>query len=290
MMQASIIANCVFNAFFGFTAITFNIVTILALRKPLTIPRAVKTLLMSLAVADLGVGLLVQPLYVAYLVMLKQENTQNSTFEIVSDLWGNTAYFFTYASFFGVVALAADRFLAIHLHLRYQELVTHRRVLAVVIFIWILSAILTILIERTPNVEAFIVITVDSLCYLTTAWFYFKIYLTVRHHSDQIHVLQEQLAQNNGTDMGNAERERKAAVGTFYVYVVFLICCLPLTSCMIIYQSIGPHTVLTNLELYTEMLTYLNSSLNPLIYSWKMKHVRHAIMEILRNILPYSHN
>ncbi|XP_073245826.1 adenosine receptor A3-like [Porites lutea] len=279
MMQASIIANCVFNAFFGFTAITFNIVTILALRKPLTIPRAVKTLLMSLAVADLGVGLLVQPLYVAYLVMLKQENTQNSTFEIVSDLWGNTAYFFTYASFFGVVALAADRFLAIHLHLRYQELVTHKRVVAVVIFIWILSAILTILIGRTPNVEAFIVITVDSVCYLTTAWFYFKIYLTVRHHSNQIHVLQEQLAQNNGTDMGNAERERKAAVGTFYVYVVFLICCL-----------IGPHTVLTNLELYTEMLTYLNSSLNPLIYSWKMKHVRHAIMEILRNILPYPHN
>ena len=290
MMQASIIANCVFNAFFGFTAITFNIVTILALRKPLTIPRAVKTLLMSLAVADLGVGLLVQPLYVAYLVMLKQENTQNSTFEIVSDLWGNTAYFFTYASFFGVVALAADRFLAIHLHLRYQELVTHRRVVAVVIFIWILSAILTILIGRTPNVEAFIVITVDSLCYLTTAWFYFKIYLTVRHHSNQIHVLQEQLAQNNGTDMGNAERERKAAVGTFYVYVVFLICCLPLTCCMSIYLSIGPHTVLTNLELYTEMLTYLNSSLNPLIYSWKMKHVRHAVMEILRNILPYSHN
>ena len=290
MMQASIIANCVFNAFFGFTAITFNIVTILALRKPLTIPRAVKTLLMSLAVADLAVGLLVQPLYVAYLVMLKQENTQNSTFEIVSDLWGNTAYFFTYASFFGVVALAADRFLAIHLHLRYQELVTHRRVVAVVIFIWILSAILTILIGRTPNVEAFIVITVDSLCYLTTAWFYFKIYLTVRHHSNQIHVLQEQLAQNNGTDMGNAERERKAAVGTFYVYVVFLICCLLLTCCMIIYLSIGPHTVLTNLELYTEMLTYLNSSLNPLIYSWKMKHVRHAVMEILRNILPYSHN
>ena len=290
MMQASIIANCVFNAFFGFTAITFNIVTILALRKPLTIPRAVKTLLMSLAVADLGVGLLVQPLYVGYLVMLKQENTQNSTFEIVSDLWGNTAYFFTYASFFGVVALAADRFLAIHLHLRYQELVTHRRVVAVVIFIWILSAILTILIGRTPNVEALIVITVDSLCYLTTAWFYFKIYLTVRHHSNQIHVLQEQLAQNNGTDMGNAERERKAAVGTFYVYVVFLICCLPLTCCMSIYLSFGPHTVLTNLELYTEMLTYLNSSLNPLIYSWKMKHVRHAVMEILRNILPYSHN
>ena len=31
----------------------------------------------------------------------------------------------------------------------------------------------------------------------------------------------------------------------------------------------------------------INSSLNPLIYSWKMRHVFHAIMEILRNILPH---
>ena len=81
-MQASLIANCVFNAFLLFTAITFNIVTILALRKPLTIPRALKVLLLSLAVSDLGVGLLVQPLYITSLVMLIKENTQTRTFEI----------------------------------------------------------------------------------------------------------------------------------------------------------------------------------------------------------------
>ena len=82
MMQALLIANCVFNAFFSFTAITLNIVTIIALRKPLTIPRAVKILLLSLAVSDLGVGLLVQPLYITRLVMMIKENAQTRTFEI----------------------------------------------------------------------------------------------------------------------------------------------------------------------------------------------------------------
>ena len=43
-------------------------------------------------------------------------------------------------------------------------------------------------------------------------------------HSNQIHVLEEQLPQNNRGDMANAAREGKAAVGTFYVYLVFLIC------------------------------------------------------------------
>ena len=41
--------------------------------------------------------------------------------------------------FFGVVALSVNRFLAIHLHLRYQELMTLKRVVAVVISIWVMS-------------------------------------------------------------------------------------------------------------------------------------------------------
>ena len=289
MMQALLIANCVFNAFFSFTAITLNIVTIIALRKPLTIPRALKILLLSMAVSDLGVGLLVQPLYVTMLVMLKQENTQ--TFEVTWNIFHPTANFLASASFFGVVALAADRFLALHLHLRYQELVTHKRVVAVVISIWIISAILMLLFIRTKpsNVSGIIPVPVQSVCYLTIAFFYFKIYLAVRHHTNQIHVLQAQLAQNNGGDMANAARERKAAVGTFYVYLVFLICYLPSTCFWIILRSAGPSTMLFQFGLYTNTLMYLNSSLNPLIYSWKMRHVRHAIMEILRNILPHPH-
>ena len=142
MMQALLIANCVFNAFFSFTAITLNIVTIIALRKPLTIPRALKIFLLSLAVSDLGVGLLVQPLYITRLVMMIKENTQTQTFEITSNSFYATGTFLIYTSFFSVVALTADRFLAVHFYLRYQELVTHKRVVAVVISIWIMSAIL----------------------------------------------------------------------------------------------------------------------------------------------------
>ena len=41
--------------------------------------------------------------------------------------------FFSATSFSGVVAVSVDRFLAVHFHLRYQELVTHKRVVIVVI-------------------------------------------------------------------------------------------------------------------------------------------------------------
>ena len=288
-MQTLLVTNCVFNAFFSFTAITLNIITIIALKKPLTIPRAVKILLLSLAVSDLGVGLLVQPLYITRLVMMIKENTQTRYFDITLNSFYATGTFLSYATFFGVVALTADRFLALHLHLRYQELVTHKRVVAVVISIWIISTIPMFLSIWIPTALGIILVPVASVCYLTTALFYFKIYLAVRHHSNQIHVLQAQLAQNNEGDIANAARERKAAVGTFYVYLVFLICYLPNTCFLIIVRSARPSTMLLQFGRYTVTLLLLNSSLNPLIYSWKMRHVRHAIMEILRNILPYPH-
>ena len=167
---------------------------------------------------------------------------------------------------------------------------THKRVVAVVISIWIISVILMLLSIWIPDaVLGFVLVTFDSVCYLTTAFFYFKIYLAVRHHSNQIHVLQAQLAQNNEGDMTNAARQRKAAVGTFYVYLVFLICYLPSTCHWIIYISTGPSAMLFQFGLYANTLMLLNSSLNPLIYSWKMRHVRHAIMEILRNVMPHPH-
>ena len=254
----------------------------------MTIPRAVKIFLLSLAVSDLGVGLLVQPLYITRLVMMIKENTQTLYFEITLNSFYATGIFLSYASFFGVVALTTDRYLAVHFYLRYQELVTQKRVVAVVISNWILSATPMLLSMWIPNVVGIISVPVQSVCYLTTA-FYFKIYLAVRHHRNQIHVLQAQLAQNNEGDMTNAARERKAAVGTFYVYLVLLICYVPSTCGWIIHTSTGPSTMLLQFGLYTNTLIFLNSSLNPLIYSWKMRHVRHAIMEILRNILPNLH-
>ena len=80
--NSSLIANCVFNAFLSCTAIMLNIITILALRKTSSMPKTLKTLLLSLAVSDIGVGLLVQPLYVAYLVMEMEQNTETQTFKI----------------------------------------------------------------------------------------------------------------------------------------------------------------------------------------------------------------
>ena len=263
-----------FNAFLSFTAIVLNIITMQALRKTSSLPKTLKTLLLSLAVSDLGVGLLVEPLFVAFLVMEKN-STAYSTVKLARSI---PAKILVFASHFGVSALAVDRFLAIQLHLRYQELVTHKRVVAVVISLWVFSASISF---RSPRIMRAVIALV---CVITTGLLYCKIYASVRHHTNQIHrdALQVQQATQN-EDMANAARLKKSSLATFYVYFVYLLCYLPL-YCVVFAQTNGETPLLSHLSYFTRTLVYLNSSLNPLIYCWKMRHIRQTVMDILRNI------
>ena len=78
--------------------------TIYALTKLSSLPRPLRTLLLSLAVSDLGVGLMVQPSNIATLARK----------------WTNKLKLL-------------DRLLALYLRLRYQELVNHKRVVNLLI-------------------------------------------------------------------------------------------------------------------------------------------------------------
>ena len=270
-LYSSSIFTCVVNAFSAYTATMLNILTIHAMRK-------ISRLLLSLAVSDLGVGLLVQPLYVARIV--------NPTYFFKTVL-RITSTLFAYASFFLVVAIGVDRFLAIHLHLRYQELVTHKRVVAVVISIWTLSVLFPLVIcylySKKP--VQVVVVGIFGFCFIITAIIYSKMYFTARHQANQIQVLQIQVAQNSQVE--SVARKRKSAISMFYIYLVFLVCNLPLYCVRVAYliESLPSPAFLVS-ALFSKTLMFLNSSLNPVIYGWKMRHIRHAMIDVLRNTFP----
>ena len=282
------IVHCVFNGFLSYTCTVLNIVTIHALRKTPSLTMTLKALLLSLSASDLGVGLIVQPLYIVRLVMIIGEETQTQTYEIIEHMFLITGNLFSYASFLGVVALAAERFLAIHFHLRYQEIVTRKRVVTLMISIWISSSFLSFLcfswiIPKKARLVFYS--TIVLICIITTALFYWRIYLSVRLHTIQINSLQVHQAEQNGEVMAYTARQRKSAVGAFYVFLVLLACYLPMLCLYITDLSTGlQSTLIFLLKLNASTLVFLNSSLNPLIYSWKMRHIRRTIMNLLRNV------
>ena len=280
------IVNCVFNAVLSIAAILFNGITIQALSRTSSLPKPLKTLLLSLAVSDLGVGLLVEPFYFGLLITFARGNNLTGA---TCTAYHFISHLFSLASFFGVMALTVDRFLAIHLHLRYQELVTHKRVVAAVISIWVFSLSLSLFGRWGPKDLNLTVLGIIGLsCHSLSAVLYCKIYLAVRRHMNQIHVLQvQQVAEND--EITNFSGLRKSALGTFYVYLIFLLCYLP-QACRLFAVTISGISIGAKVSaICLGTLVYLNSSLNPVIYCWKMRQIRFAVMDILRNFLP-CHN
>ena len=290
-LYSTLVTNCIFNVSLFYAAIALNIITIQALRKTSSLPRTLKTLLLSLAASDLGVGLLAHPMFVAHLIILIQQNTSDDAYGAVFAIFSNTL---AIASFFSVVAITVDRFLAVHLHLRYQELVTHKRVIAVVISIWVISAFLSLLFPAArldwipKKVLKIMFAAIEAVCFITTGLLHYKIYASVRHHTGHIQALQvQEEAQNR--EMKNAVRLRKTALATFYIYFLFLACYVPMFCVNLAELFCDETALIQHLRCYVFTLMLSNSSLNPLIYSWKMRHIRHAVINILRSVLPCRH-
>ena len=124
-------------------------------------------------------------------------------------------------------------------------------------------------------------VIIDAASIITATSLSVILYLTLRRHINQTQV--PQVAQN---DQGESvQRKRKSAMASLYVYLVFKVCYLP-DDCVliIIANNSEPRIDLGHLQFYTLTLLFLTSTLNPLIYCWKMKRIQHAIVSTLRHI------
>ena len=285
--RPALVANCVFNSFLSYTTIILNIVTIHAIRKTALLPKPLRTLLLSLAASDVGVGLLVQPLYISTLVSRLNQKRIDCIFykKLLAAI-----NFFCISSLLNVVTISVDRFLAVHLHLRYQELVTHKRVIAAVISIWLFSAIISFSVfwDSLFIISQVIWLVIMTVCPIVVVIVYWRIYIVLKRHKIQIEGLQIQEVKQgvqNG-DLSNFLKLRKSALGTFYACIVFLICYLPsyILSFLFLARLLSPISFYEAL-LYTTTLFFLNSSLNPVIYCWKMGPIRRTLMDIMRGIV-----
>ena len=284
--RPSLVANCVFNSFLSYTTIILNILTIHAIRKTTLLPKPLRTLLLSLTASDVGVGLLAQPLFISMLVSwLKRSRIDPISFKGLMAVMN----FFCASSLFNVVTISVDRFLAVHLHLRYQELVTHKRVLAVVISIWLLSAIISSSVFwDTYIISRVIWLVIMTFCLIVVVTVYWRIYIVLKRHKNQIQSFQiQEVGQGvqNG-DLPSFLKVRKSAHGTFYVCIVFLICFLPsyILSSLILCRPLNIIS-LYKARLYTTTLFFLNSSFNPVMYCWKMGSIRRTLMHTMRGIV-----
>ena len=281
---------CVLNFVFSLVATLGNLLVIRALIKASTIPATVKKMFLSLAFSDLAVWLLPQLITaIISAVMLKMaSNGDDLAFFCPTVLIVLLCfrYLLAFASFLNVIIIAFNRLLAVSLHLRYQELVTPRRVTVVLVSLWLTSCVSPFLYIFLPKGIEMIAGVISVIGYVLTTVAYVRIYKVIRYHQNQIYS-QNQL-QN--TETREAHKQRKSAYNSLFVSVAFLACYLPFLPSTILYLTNTSEISFLVAYFASTFLISLNSSLNPFVYCWRYPEIRQSVKSTVKQIFHMNEN
>ena len=132
--ETIVIINCILNAPLMLISITVNSLVLAAILRTPALHSPSIMFLCSLAVSDLLVGLVVQPLYIAY---------ELTRFNFLYRPMTTIAVTGVGVSLCTITAISVDRFLALHYHMRYPSIVNMYRARYNIATFWLLNVLVS---------------------------------------------------------------------------------------------------------------------------------------------------
>ena len=277
-LHGQLIFLSVLNSFLSVTAFFGNALILIALHKESSLHPPSKLLLRCLATTDLCVGLITEPLFVAYLLSVANEDWNICPHLSVASV--ATGYTLCGVSVATLTELSIDRLLALLLGLRYRQVVTLRRTYLIVISNWIIVAVCAGVYIWSPPIAEWYGSIGIPLNIIISSFSYTKIFLILRHHNTQIH--SHNVQQPNQTNQLNIARYKKAVSTAIWLQLTLVVCYLPQGVITALRAESGLSASNYNAWIYTVTLIYLNSSLNPILYCWKLDEVRRVVKGTIR--------
>ena len=241
--------------------------------------------LISLSLSDFCVGLFVQPLYISWRFQ-DYKTLSGNRGTLVSSVIAVSAVLCSF-SLLTVTFLSIDRFLALRLHLRYSQVITVRRVSWFLVVLFVASILICSATVWFPSYDEFAAAIIALASFIVNAAMYWKIYRVVQRHKRQIWTQQQQHKQASTPNAGllNILRLRKLSLTMFYVYFILLLCYLPYISLALVFPFLKRRYSLSFAFEISWTFVYINSSLNPLLYSWRLREIRKAMKNTLLKVL-----
>ena len=265
-MLTSIIAN---------TVVLVAILSTPSLRSSSAIRSAI-VFLCSLALSDLLVGFIVQPLSIA------KEFVNHVDISLLKRATNIFATFLGGVSLFTSTAISVDRYLALRHHMRYPVLVTTKRAVYTSTSLWIFCILLSF-IGFWNKTTYFLVIAVSILiCVLISSFSYVRIFSFVRKHRLQMQSQQQNAESFNAEHHVRMKRLVKSVINTFLFFICMIACYTPvLISSVLDAVSSGQ---ISRSWILADTLAYMNSSINPFLYCWRLRELRRAFIKTLRKL------
>ena len=274
-LRSFTLVNCIINACCSFTASFGNGVILFVILRTSALHSPSNALLFGLALTDFFVGVLTQPLQVIcginYLL-----TDRNGPYPLI-DAFDVLSVILSAASFITATVISVDRYLVFYLHMRYPTIVTNKKIVAIITVGWFLSCSLGFMWTQSTTTYYFVAIASFIISFSIIILMYSKIYRVVKRHQTQIHAQVQVTTQQKVSMQLHFARCTKSAINTFYVCFFLFLCYFPYVCTAGVIQltsySVNKYIALQ----FTGTVTFINSSLNPMVYFWRVVEIRNAI-------------
>ena len=269
----------VINALLSVTAVLGNTIILVALNKDSSLHSPSKLLFRCLATTDLCTGLIAEPLTVAFWIS-SLHGWEICRYTLMSL---GVGYILLSVSLCTLTSISVDRLLALVLGLKYRQVVTMKRTCAVIVVFWVGAIAGTTTFFWDYRVTYWGGYMTISLFLLISTASYSKIFLILRHRKTQVQDRNKR-GPCQGTT-GSLMRYRKAVYNALWLQVMLVACYLPYGIVVAFSANRVMSSPLFLARQCTVTLIFLNSTLNPILYFWKMGEVRRAVKNIISQFL-----
>ena len=272
------------NIFLSIAASLGNALILVALHKETSLHPPTKHLFRCLAITDLCVGVITQPLFTVFLFSSATTEVNLKVIFYTATLCTASSFVLCQLSIFTSSAISVDRLLALLSGLRYRHVVTLPRVRAVITSFWLAGISIGSIYFWSYSIAFYagFSLTISSL--VTSVFSYSTIYFKLRRHRLQVSPSAQR--QPNGNELPlKIARYKNSVSSAIWVQVALLICYLPLSVAimLVVYgQILGSQS---EIAVYvTGTFVFLNSSLNPILYCWRIRAVRQAAKNTIEQL------
>nr|XP_058950127.1 adenosine receptor A3-like [Pocillopora verrucosa] len=258
-------------------AILLNSLVIVAVKTKRHLRTKSNISLACLATTDFAVGLIVQPLAITSFSLFfigSSAQTMTSSFVWVSSAVGQTC---TAASLLHLLLMSGERYLAIKHPFAYENgLVTEARIIIASSMAWICAAIVYgIRVSIFREISVVIILAVISI----VVYCHVVIYKEVRRNTQQIIANQVSLAVKE-----KLLKNKRAFNTTVVIVLTLFLCYIPIWIWLILFIFLNGENSsdLGQIAFFPIIfLQALNSSINPLIYTARIRHFRVAFFQMV---------
>ena len=235
-------------------------------------------LILNLAVADLLIIIIIEPLGLALVVNVLQRSCIFALIRAFRFL----LYTLCPASMFTLSLMSVDRCFIVLYPLKYKRVATKARVKYTIAVLWLLSlstGLVKFFKVFSNSVSAILTQASIILCLSIIITSYTLLFLRIKRQSKVRAELQSNSICLNAR---SHEREKRLAKTVGIVILCFVLFWTPLTFAL---TSVPELSMESSLYAWSSMIGLGNSAINPIIYFYRSKEFRNAAITTCRGIL-----